>query len=90
MGGPRHARTRLDGVPSVERGTLLAIPRDRRAGSKVEGAAWLERRDPDPDTRALLDAALAYQRGGIPDQPDERTVSGFVERVEAMLRGAVS
>ena len=45
-------------------------------GSKVEGAAWLERRDPDPDTGALLDAALAYQRGGIPNHPDERTVSG--------------
>jgi hypothetical protein len=36
------------------------------------------------------DAALAYQRGGIPNHPDERTVSGFVERVEAMLRSAVS
>jgi hypothetical protein len=59
-------------------------------GSKVEGAAWLERRDPDPDTRALLDAALAYQRGGIPNHPDERMVSEFVERVEAMLRSAVS
>jgi predicted nucleotidyltransferase len=59
-------------------------------GSKVEGAGWLERRDPDPDTRALLDAALAYQRGAIPNQPDERTVRGFVERVEAMLRSAVS
>lgn len=32
MGRPRHARTRLDGVPSVERGTLLAIPGERRAG----------------------------------------------------------
>jgi predicted nucleotidyltransferase len=32
MGGPRHARTRLDGVPGVERGTLLAIPGERRAG----------------------------------------------------------
>ena len=51
-------------------------------GSKVEGAAWLERRDPDPDT-ALLDAALAYQRGGMTDRPDERTVNAFVERVEA-------
>jgi len=59
-------------------------------GSKVEGAAWLERGDPDPDTRALLDAALAYQRGDIPNQPDERTVIRFVERVEAMLRSAVS
>jgi hypothetical protein len=59
-------------------------------GSKVEGAALLERRDPDLDTRALLDAALAYQRGGIPNHPDERTVSEFVERVEAMLRAAVS
>jgi hypothetical protein len=59
-------------------------------GSKVEGAAWLERRDPDPDARALLDAVSAYQRGGIPNHPDERTVSRLVERVEAMLRSAVS
>jgi hypothetical protein len=58
-------------------------------GSKAEGTAWLERRDPDPDTRALLDVALAYQRSGIANHPDERTVSGFVERVEAMLRSAV-
>jgi predicted nucleotidyltransferase len=58
-------------------------------GSKVEGAAWLERRDPDPDTRVLLDTALTYQRGGTPDRPDERTVKTFVARVEAMLRGAV-
>ena len=90
MGGPRHARTRLDGVPSVERARCWRYLESGELGSKVEGAAWLERRDPDPDTRALLDAALAYQRGGIPNQPDERTVSGFVERVEAMLRGAVS
>jgi hypothetical protein len=34
-------------------------------GSKVEGAAWLERRDPDP-TQGLLDAALAYQRAAFP------------------------
>jgi hypothetical protein len=59
-------------------------------GSKVEGAAWLERRDPDPDARALLDAVSAYQRGGIPNHPDERTVSRLVERAEAMLRRAVS
>ena len=59
-------------------------------GSKVEGAAWLERRDPDPDARALLDAVSAYQRGGIPNHPDERTVSRLVERAEAMLRSAVS
>ena len=59
-------------------------------GSKVEGAAWLERRDPDPDTRVLLDAALRFQRGGTPDHPDERMVSSFVARVEAMLRGAVA
>ena len=63
--------------------------RERRAGFEGRRRAWLEAH-PDPDTRALLDAALAYQRGGIPNQPDERTVSGFVERVEAMLRGAVS
>jgi streptomycin 3"-adenylyltransferase len=59
-------------------------------GSKAEGAAWLEHRDPDPDTRVLLLAALAYQRGGAADRPDERTVKTFVERVEAMLRGAVA
>jgi hypothetical protein len=59
-------------------------------GSKVEGAAWLERRDPDPDIRGLLDAALAYHQGGISNHPDERMVSDFVERVEAMLRAAVS
>jgi streptomycin 3"-adenylyltransferase len=57
-------------------------------GSKAEGAAWLERRHPDPATRVLLDAALAYQRGGAPDRPDERRVRRFVERVEAMLRSA--
>lgn len=58
-------------------------------GSKVEGAAWLEPRNMDPETRALLDAALEYQRGGAPDPPDERTLSEFVERVEAMLQSAV-
>ena len=58
-------------------------------GSKVEGAALLERRYLDPDIRALLDTALAYQRGGTPNLPDERTMSRFVERVEAMLQSAV-
>lgn len=35
-------------------------------GSKVEGPLWLQRRDPDPDVHALLDAALAVQRGATP------------------------
>jgi streptomycin 3"-adenylyltransferase len=59
-------------------------------GSKVEGAAWVERRDPDPDIHALLDAALAFHQGDTPDRPDERTVNAFVDRVEAMLRRAIS
>lgn len=59
-------------------------------GSKVEGAAWLERRDPDPGIRALLDAAITFQRGGVPDLPDGRTVDAFVDRVESMLRRAIS
>ena len=58
-------------------------------GSKVEGAAWLERRDPDPDVHVLLDAALAFQRGDRPDLPDERTVTAFLDRVEAVLRSAI-
>jgi streptomycin 3"-adenylyltransferase len=58
-------------------------------GSKVEGAAWIERRDPDPHVHALLDAALAFQRGDASDRPDERTVNAFVDRVEAMLRRAI-
>jgi predicted nucleotidyltransferase len=58
-------------------------------GSKVEGAAWLERRDTDPDVRVLLDAALAYQRGDTPDLPDERSVNAFMARVEALLRSAI-
>jgi predicted nucleotidyltransferase len=59
-------------------------------GSKVEGAAWLERRAPDPGMQALLDAALAFQRGATPDRPDDRTVNAFVDRVEAMLGGAIA
>jgi hypothetical protein len=58
-------------------------------GSKVEGAAWLERRHPDPDVHALLDGALAYQRGDTPNRPDERKVNAFVDRVEAKLRSAI-
>jgi streptomycin 3"-adenylyltransferase len=58
-------------------------------GSKVEGAMWLERKDPDPDLHALLDAALAFQRGDVPDRPDERAVNAFVDRVEGMLRRAI-
>jgi len=52
-------------------------------GSKVEGAAWLERRDPDPGVRGLLDAALSYQLGATPDPPAGSTVNAFVDRVEA-------
>jgi streptomycin 3"-adenylyltransferase len=59
-------------------------------GSKVEGAAWLERRAPHPGIRALLGAALAFQRGATPDRPDQRTVDAFVDRVEAMLQGAIA
>jgi predicted nucleotidyltransferase len=58
-------------------------------GSKVEGAEWLKRRDPDRDLHDLLDAALAFQRGDRADRPDERTVDAFVDRVEAMLRRAI-
>jgi streptomycin 3"-adenylyltransferase len=57
-------------------------------GSKVEGAMWLKRMDPDPDLHALLDAALAFQRGDVPDRPDDRAVNAFVDRVEDMLRGS--
>ena len=55
-------------------------------GSKVEGGRWLERRIPDPDIHVLLDAAITFQRGNVPDLPDEQTVNGFVDRVESMLR----
>lgn len=58
--------------------------------SKVEGAAWLERADPDPDVRAVLEAGLAYQRGGAPDPSDPRSARAFLERVEAALRAAMS
>jgi predicted nucleotidyltransferase len=58
-------------------------------GSKVEGAAWLGRRDPDPDVRVLLDAARAYQRGDTPGLPDERSVNAFMDRVETLLRSAI-
>ena len=57
-------------------------------GSKAEGAAWLEQHDPDPSVHALLEAALTYQRGGAPDQPDERVLDAFLDRVEAALRAA--
>lgn len=57
-------------------------------GSKVEGAEWLEDHDPDPNVHALIDAALAYQRGGRPEHPDERVLDGFLDRVEAALREA--
>ncbi len=58
-------------------------------GSKVEGAMWLERMDPDPDLHRLLDAALAFQRGDVPDPPDDRAVNAFVDRVEGTLRSAI-
>ena len=57
-------------------------------GSKAEGAAWLERNDPDPDVHALLEAALTYQRGNAPDPPDARLVEAFMDQVEAALRVA--
>lgn len=58
-------------------------------GSKVEGAMWLKRMDPDPDLHALLDAALAFQRGDVPDRLDDRAVNAFVDRVEGMLLRAI-
>lgn len=58
-------------------------------GSKVEGAAWMGSRDPDPDVAMLLGAALAYQRGERTRAPDEATVTAFVERVEEMLRAEI-
>lgn len=59
-------------------------------GSKVEGALWLERQDPDPNLHALLDAALAFQRGEVPDRSDEPAVDAVVDRVEHMLRREIS
>lgn len=58
-------------------------------GSKIEGAMWLERTDPDPDVHRLLDAALAFQRGDVTDRPDDRAVNAFVDGVEGMLRRAI-
>jgi predicted nucleotidyltransferase len=55
-------------------------------GSKVEGAAWLGRAHPSPNVGALLDAALAFQRGQAPPLPEGRMVESFVDTVEAMLR----
>jgi streptomycin 3"-adenylyltransferase len=55
-------------------------------GSKQEGAAWLERTDPGSGVRALLDAALAFQRGEAHPRPERRLVDALVDRVEAMLR----
>jgi hypothetical protein len=55
-------------------------------GSKVEGAAWLARRN--PELHAILDAAVAYQQGGEPEPPDDALVDAFVERVESALRAA--
>jgi Aminoglycoside adenylyltransferase, C-terminal domain len=57
-------------------------------GSKAEGAAWLQGANPDPDTHALLDAALTYQSGGASDPPDTRLVEAFMDRVDAALRVA--
>ena len=58
-------------------------------GSKAEGAAWLEEHDPDPEVRALIDAALLYQRGGAPERPDARVLEAFMDRVEASMRDAM-
>jgi predicted nucleotidyltransferase len=58
-------------------------------GSKLEGGAWLELRATNPDVHAVLDAALAFQRGGTPPPPDGPMVDAFVHRVEAMLRREV-
>jgi aminoglycoside adenylyltransferase-like protein len=57
--------------------------------SKVEGAMWVKRMDPDPDLHRLLDAALAFQRGDVTDRPDDQVVNAFVDRVEGMLRRAI-
>ena len=57
-------------------------------GSKAEGAAWLEATDPDPETHAILAAALIYQHGGSPELPDPRLVDGFLDRVEVALHMA--
>jgi len=59
-------------------------------GSKVEGAMWVKRVDPDLDLHKILDAALAFQRGDVPDRPDDRAVNAFVDRVEGLLRGAIA
>jgi hypothetical protein len=55
-------------------------------GSKLEGAAWLELRAPNPDVHAVVGAAIAFQRGEVPRRPDGPMVDAFVDRVEAMLR----
>jgi predicted nucleotidyltransferase len=57
-------------------------------GSKGEGVAWLAANDPDAGVHELIDAALLYQRGGAPDQPDGRTVEAFTERVVSAMRTA--
>jgi predicted nucleotidyltransferase len=57
-------------------------------GSKVEGGEWLKGNDADPDVHALVDAALAYQRGDAPEHADERVVEAFMDRVETSLRAA--
>jgi streptomycin 3"-adenylyltransferase len=57
-------------------------------GSKTEGGEWLLAQDPDPGVRALIDAALIYQRGGAPELPDQRILEAFMDRVEASLRDA--
>jgi len=55
-------------------------------GSKVEGAAWVRRRDAGLDGMPLIDAALAFQRGEIPETPAEADVEAFVSTIEAMLQ----
>jgi len=88
VGGPRQAGTGLEAYLVLNAARSWRYLETGELGSKVEGAAWLERRGLDPDMRVLLDAALGYQRGGTPDCPDERTVHTFVDRVETMLRRA--
>jgi predicted nucleotidyltransferase len=57
-------------------------------GSKVEGAEWVRARGAGIEDVALLDAALAFQRGDEVDPPSDAAVEAFVGRVEAMLQNA--
>jgi hypothetical protein len=55
-------------------------------GSKVEGAAWVRAVTRGWDVIPLIDAALAFQRGEVPETPADADVEAFVSRVEAMLQ----